>query len=83
MLLRDEQRLEKIKEYCEDIKATVSRFGASFDTFQKEPDYQKSIAFSILQIGELAGGLSAEFRAATQVQIPWGQIKKHAEYCRA
>lgn len=65
MLSRDEQRLERIKEYCEDIRATVSRFGANFDTFQKEPDYQKSVAFSILQIGELVGGLSEAFRTAT------------------
>lgn len=75
MLSRDEQRLERIKEYCEDIRATVFRFGANLDTFQKEPDYQKSVAFSILQIGELVGGLSEAFRTATQAQIPWGKIK--------
>lgn len=75
MLSRDEQRLEKIMEYCEDIRETVSRFGTDFSIFQQDVVYQRSVAFCILQIGELAGGLSPEFRTATQHQIPWGQIK--------
>lgn len=75
MQSRDKQRLEKIQEYCEDIQGTVSRFGADFDIFQREIDFQKSISFSILQIGELVGGLSEEFRTATQDRIPWKKIK--------
>lgn len=75
MLLRDEQRLEKIEEYCQDIRTTVSRFGSDLDSFRQDPVYQRAVAFCILQIGELVGGLSQDFRAATQDQIPWAQIK--------
>ena len=38
-------------------------------------DYQKSISFSLLQIGELSGKLSEEFRSRTAAQIPWGSIR--------
>jgi uncharacterized protein with HEPN domain len=30
---------------------------------------------SIMQIGELAGGLSDEFKDKTRVQMPWGLMK--------
>ena len=53
MVLRDRQRLEKIAEYCEDILAAVARYGSSYDTFQSDRDFQHSVSFCILQIGEL------------------------------
>lgn len=37
-------------------KKTVERYGRSFQIFDQYADYQRSIAFSILQIGELSGG---------------------------
>ncbi len=55
MVLRDRQRLEKIAEYCEDILAAVARYGSSYDTFQSDRDFQHSVSFCILQIGELVG----------------------------
>jgi uncharacterized protein with HEPN domain len=30
---------------------------------------------SIMQIGELVGGLSEEFKSATRSQMPWGMMK--------
>ncbi len=33
MLPRDEQRLEHIAEYCEDIAETIDRFGNDYNTF--------------------------------------------------
>lgn len=75
MLLRDRQRLAKIKEYCEDIQETISRFGATFETFQKDRAYQQIAAFCVLQIGELVGTLSEEYRTKTKAHMPWQQIK--------
>lgn len=75
MLSPDKQRLAHIRDYCDEIRKTISRYSASFDVFDRDPDYQRSIAFCILQIGELSGGLTAEFRERTAAQIQWGPIK--------
>ena len=58
MVLRDRQCLIKIREYCEDIQATVLRYGSTFEIFQSDRDFQHSVSFCILQIGELVGGLT-------------------------
>lgn len=71
----DMQRLAHIRDYCNEIESTVARCGRSFSTFAADRDLQRSVSFSILQIGELAGGLSEEFRAATSDRIQWGPIK--------
>ena len=75
MLTPDLQRIEHIRNYCAEIEATIARFGDSFEQFQADTDYQKSISFDILQIGELSGGLSLEYRASTADRIQWGPIK--------
>lgn len=74
-MLRDRQRLVKIQEYCEDIQATLFRYGNTFDKFRQDRDCQNSVAFSILQIGELAVGFTQEYRTATQDRVPWHQIR--------
>lgn len=75
MLSPDLQRISRIKEYCVTIQRTVSRYGADFDSFISDIDYQHSVAFSLLQIGELVGGLSADFRRSTTDRIPWSAMK--------
>ncbi len=75
MVLRDRQRLEKIAEYCEDIQAAVARYGSSYDTFRSDRDFQHSVSFCILQIGELVGGLTEEYRSETKDHVQWHQIK--------
>ena len=75
MQLRDQQRLVKIKEYCEDIQTSMDSFDHSFSLFCENNMYQFSVAFCLLQIGELVGKLTEEYRAATKAQIPWPQIK--------
>ena len=71
----DLQRIEHIRDYCTEIDKTISRYGRSFEVFKADSDYQRSISFCILQIGELAGKLSDEFRCATATRIQWGPIK--------
>ena len=75
MLPPDMQRLEHIRDYCDEIQKTIRRYGNSFDIFDADADYQRSVSFCILQIGELSGGLSDEYRKATADRIQWGPIK--------
>ena len=75
MLSPDLQRLEHIRDYCDEIQRTIARYGKSFEIFDSDPDYQRSVSFCILQIGELGGRLSPEFREATADRIQWGPIK--------
>lgn len=75
MMQPDLQRLAHILDYCVEIEKTVQRFGKDYDIFDSDTDYQRSIAFCILQIGELGGRLSAEYRQATAQRIQWGPIK--------
>ena len=71
----DWQRVEHIREYCEEIGKTIDRYGDSFEVFARDTDYQKSVSFSILQIGELSGKLSEAFRNETAAAVPWAAIK--------
>jgi uncharacterized protein with HEPN domain len=70
---RDVQIIIKIKRYCDDINASVERFGKSKEIFASDSDYRNSCAMSILQIGELANRLSENFRNQHD-KILWRQI---------
>ena len=71
----DISRLEHIIDYCNEISNTVVRYGNDYSVFESDSDYQKSVAFSVLQIGGLCAGLSDEFIAETSSQMPWRSIK--------
>lgn len=60
--------------YCEQIDETMERFGRSQDIFMHDKIYRNAAALCILQIGELVGKLSDDFRREHN-QIPWQQIK--------
>lgn len=75
MMQPDLQRIAHIRDYCEEIRKTIARYGDSFEVFDSDADYQRSVSFSILQIGELSGGLSQEFRKATADRMQWGAMK--------
>lgn len=66
--------LEHIVSYCEQIEQTVERFGNDYAIFGADPIYRNASALCILQIGELVGKLSDDFRAAHPA-VPWRQIK--------
>ena len=74
-MLPDLQRIQHILDYCRAIEKTVQRYGNSFEIFDQDEDFQRSISFSILQIGELSGGLSEEYRKKTSNRVQWGPIK--------
>lgn len=71
----DLQRIEHIRDYCASIQSTILRCQNSYEIFESDLDFQYSISFSILQIGELSGKLSEEFRSRFSDRIPWRQIK--------
>lgn len=75
MLSPDLQRLAHIRDYCVEVEKTIERYGKDFDVFAGDIDYQKSVSFSILQIGELSGKLSEEFKEESKTYIPWSAIK--------
>lgn len=67
--------LEHIQNYCTDIEATIKRFGNDLAIFEQDRDYRNSVCMSLLQIGELTGHLSEEFRETTKGTIYWTAIK--------
>ena len=73
-LNRDDEILRRIVSYCEQIEETVRRFGDDDAIFASDAIYRNAAALCILQIGELVGHLTEEFRA-THMGIPWRQIK--------
>ena len=75
MMSPDLQRIQHIKEYCAAIGKTIERYGNSFEIYAADEDFQRSVSFSILQIGELSGGLSAGNREP----YPVGAHEGHAE----
>lgn len=75
MMSPDLQRIKHTRDYCKAIAQTIERYGRSFEVYAADADYQRSVSFSILQIGELSGVLSAEYRQATATRVQWGPMK--------
>ena len=71
---RDISILEHIMSYCGQIEQTVERFGNDYTLFATDSIYRNAVALCILQIGELVGKLTEEFRLA-HPSVPWRQIK--------
>lgn len=71
---RDRSILEHILSYCQQIEQTVERFGNDPAIFAADSIYRNAAALCILQIGELVGKLTEEFKAQHPA-IPWRQIK--------
>ncbi len=71
----DWQRIQHIRQYCIEIFEYRERFGDSFEAFSEDRAFRNAVSMCILQIGELANGLSKTFQAETKEQIPWQQIR--------
>lgn len=65
---------KKILEYCTQIAGTHKRFNDSYEQFETDFIYRNSICLCLLQIGELSGKLSNEFREDND-EIPWHAIR--------
>ena len=66
--------IEHILEYCQKIQATENYFGDSYTTFSDNFIYRDAVSMSLLQIGELTGHLSEDFKAKYS-EIPWRSIR--------
>lgn len=66
--------LEHIVNYCDQIEETIQRFGNSYEVFSNDKVYRNAAAMCVLQIGELSGKLTDNFRAE-HPGAPWRQIK--------
>lgn len=66
--------LEHIVSYCDQIEQTIIRFGNDYALFSTDPIYRNATALCILQIGELVGKLTDEFRAQHPA-VPLRQIR--------
>ena len=71
----DRQRIQHIQTYCKDIAGFIDRFGADFQTFTKDRAYFNAVSMCVMQIGELANGLSEEYRTETKDQMQWGMVR--------
>ena len=71
---RNASILEHIISYCDQIQQTVERFGDDYALFESDPIYRNAEALCILQIGELVGKLTDDFREQHPA-VPWRQIK--------
>lgn len=71
---KDRNIIEYILKYCDEINNTINRFGKSYDIFKDDSVYQNACALCILQIGELAGHVSEDFKSNHQ-DIPWRNIR--------
>jgi uncharacterized protein with HEPN domain len=58
-----------------DIAAYVKRFGDDYQAFSNDSAYFNAVSMCLLQIGELANGLSQDFRASTSNRIQWNLIR--------
>ena len=66
--------LEHIVNYCDQIDETIRRFGNSYELFSTDAIFRNAAAMCVLQIGELSGKLTDDFREA-HPGAPWRQIK--------
>jgi len=70
---RDIVILKKVVQYADEIKGTVTRFDLDIDKFRNDYVAKNAIAMCVLQIGELAGKLTDEFKL-TYSKMPWRDI---------
>ena len=69
---KDKRIIQLIIEHCLTIEGVVSNL--SKEQFENNVILRNSVCFDILQIGELAKGLSDEFISKYN-QVPWKDIK--------
>ena len=72
---RDKTILERILRHCERIGEDMELLGKTYSAFLSNNTFRDSVSMNILQIGELVGLLSDDFKANTQSQMPWNQIR--------
>ena len=75
MMLPDLQRLSHIRDYCIEIQKTSTVMEILLTHLIPTRITSVLSLFSVLQIRELSGGPSQEFRQATANRVQWGPMK--------
>ena len=70
---RDITVLMKVVQYADEIGETITALDLNLEKFRSTHIARNAIAMCILQIGELAGNLTDEFKA-TYDKMPWREI---------
>lgn len=76
---RDRDIVEHVLRYCNQVETAHQDFGHSKDRFVESTTYQNAVSMCILQIGELVGRLTDDFRTAN-ADIPWHKIRGMRNY---
>ena len=71
---RDNSVIEHIKGYCEEIEKELKEIDTDKEKFLNSSVYKNSLALCVLQIGELVGLLSEEYKLSNQ-EMDWKNIK--------
>ena len=70
---KDEQVLQHIIRYCNQVEITIVKFEIDKSTFKTNFLFRNAISMPILQIGELVKKLSDDFRLEN-ASVPWRAI---------
>lgn len=70
--LREKCLLEYIIDHCNDVLFDIK--GMDEESFNNNSTIQRSVAFSIFQIGELSKEFSNDF-VKQHTEVPWKRIK--------
>lgn len=76
---RDRDIVEHVLRYCNQVETAHQDFGHSKDRFVESTTYQNAVSMCILQIGELVGRLTDDFKTAN-ADIPWHKIRGMRNY---
>ena len=71
---RNQSVIKQILSFCSQIEEARRHFNFDAEMFRSCSTYSNAVSFCIFQIGELANGLSEEFRS-THGDIPWHQVR--------
>ena len=74
MATRDEQLIQRMLAYCDEILGTLDYFGRDEQRFDTDYIMRNALAMPLQQIGELATHATDSLIAANP-EIPWKQIK--------
>ena len=72
---RDSSILQHMLDYCLEIDRTLQEISNEREKFDASSTHRNALALCVLQIGELVGILSDDFKTAYP-EMPWKDIKQ-------
>jgi uncharacterized protein with HEPN domain len=72
---KNKQIILHMRRYCEEIIASIDRFGKDYDVFINDRVYFNAVSMCLLQIGELSLNLTESFVDITSEYIIWEEVR--------